>query len=195
MVRGCHLFTGKKKLSSLPLHPVVVEAPFQQWEIDFISQFKDNLSNDYTWIITTTDYFNKWVETIPTKSAIDKVVMDFLEDTIITRFGVPAKITTDDAKAFSSTKLSSLCFKYGIMLSHSSKYCSQGNGLAESNKNNLMTILKKTVGDNNRSWDNKIKFALWADMITKNIYTGKSLFDLVYGLDVTLLVHLNLPVY
>jgi hypothetical protein len=121
--------------------------------------------------------------------------MDFLEDRIITRFGVPAKITTDNAKAFSSTKLSSFCFKYGIILSHSSNYYPQGNGLAESSNKNLMTILKKTVGDNKRSWDSKIKFALWADRITKKSSTGKSPFELVYGLDVTLPVHLKLPVY
>jgi ribonuclease HI/transposase InsO family protein len=198
MVRGCQqcqLFTGKQKLAALPLQPVVVEAPFQQWGLDFIGQFKDNSSNGYTWIITATDYFTKWVEAIPTKSATDKVVMDFLEDRIITRFGVPAKITTDNAKAFSSTELSSFCFKYGIILSHSSNYYPQGNGLAESSNKNLMTILKKTVGDNKRSWDNKIKFALWADRITKKSSTGKSPFELVYGLDVTLPVHLKLPVY
>jgi hypothetical protein len=142
-----------------------------------------------------TDYFTKWVEAIPTKSTIDKVVMDFLEDRIITRFGVPAKITTDNAKAFSSTKLSSFYFKYDIILSHSSNYYPQGNGLAESSNKNLMTILKKTVGDNKRSWDSKIKFALWADRITKKSSIGKSPFELVYGLDVTLPVHLNLPVY
>jgi hypothetical protein len=58
-----------------------------------------------------------------------------------------------------------------------------------------MNILKKTIGDNKRSWDNKIKFSLWADKITKKSSTGKSPFELVYGLDAILPVHLNLPVY
>jgi len=89
----------------------MVEAPFQQWGLDFIGQFKDNSSNGYAWIITATDYFTKWVESIATKSETNKVVMDFIEDNIITRFSVSAKITTDNAKAFSSTELSSLCFK------------------------------------------------------------------------------------
>jgi transposase InsO family protein len=163
--------------------------------LDFIGQFKDNSSNGYTWILTATDYFTKWVEAIPTKSATDKVVMNFLEDKIITRFGVPARITTDNAKAFSSTEFSSFCFKYGIVLSHSSNYYPQGNGLAESSNKNLMAIVKKIVGDNKRSWDSKIKFALWADRITKKSATGKSPFELVYGLEVTLPVHLRLPVY
>ena len=66
-----------------------------------------------------------------------------------------------------------------------------------------MTIIKKTVGDNKKAWDSdnkkawdsKIKYELWADRITKLSSTGKSPFELVYGLDVTLPIHLKLPVY
>ena len=101
--------------------------------MDFIGKFKDNSSNGYSWILRATDYFTKWVEAIPTKAATEKVVMDFLEDKIITRFGVPTKITTDNAKAISSAKMSSFCFDYGIILSHLSNYYPQGNGQAESN--------------------------------------------------------------
>ena len=36
---------------------------------------------------------------------------------------------------------------------------------------------------------------LWADRITKKKATGKSPFELVYGLDVTFPVHLKLPAY
>jgi hypothetical protein len=90
----------------LPLQPVVVKAPFQQWGLDFIGQFKDNSSNGYTWIMTTTDYFTKWVEAIPTKPTTDKVVMDFLEDRIIILFGVPTKITTDEISLIPLIKIS-----------------------------------------------------------------------------------------
>jgi hypothetical protein len=46
-----------------------------------------------------------------------------------------------------------------------------------------------------RSWDSKIKHALWADRITKKATTGKSPFELVYGLEARLPVHLRLPTY
>jgi transposase InsO family protein len=59
--------------------------------------------------------------------------MKFLEEKIINRFGVPAKITIDNTKAFISMALNEFFFKYGIVLSHSSNYYPQGNGLAESN--------------------------------------------------------------
>jgi hypothetical protein len=191
----CQLFTGKQKLAALPLQPVVVEAPFQQWGLDFIGKFNDNSSNGYSWVITATNYFTKWVEAIPTKSATEKVVMDFLEDRIITRFGVPSKIVTDNAKAFCSAEMSSFCFKYGIILSHASDYYPQGNGQAKSTNKNLMTIVKKIVGENKKSWDSKIKHALWPDRITKKAATRKSPFELVYGLEARLHVHLRLPTY
>eukprot|EP00253_Pinus_taeda_P032088 PITA_32088 len=202
--QACQLFTGKQKLAALPLQPVIVEAPFQHRGLDFIGKFHENSSNGYSCILTPTDYFTKWVEAIPAKNATEKVIMNFIENNIITRFGVPAKITTDNAKSFSSSKFSSFCFKYGIVLSHLSNYYPQGNGLAESSNKNPITIIKKIVGDNKRSWDSKIKYALWADRITKKKATvritkkkatGKSPFELVYGLDVTLPVHLKLPAY
>ena len=58
-----------------------------------------------------------------------------------------------------------------------------------------MTILKKTVGDNKRSWDSKIKYAVWADRITKKNSTGKSAFELVYGLTATLLVSMQISIF
>jgi hypothetical protein len=58
-----------------------------------------------------------------------------------------------------------------------------------------MTIVKKIVGENKRSWDSKIKHALWADRITKKEAIEKIPFELVYGLEARLLVHLRLPTY
>jgi hypothetical protein len=171
----------------------VIEAPFQQWGLDFVGEFKDNSSNGYRWILTATDYFTRWVESIPTKKSTE-VVINFLEDRIITRFGVPSKITTDNAKAFSSHAMVKFCFKYGIVLSHSSNYYPQGNGLAESGNKNLMNILKKVVGENKKSWDRKIKYAVWADRITTKTSTGRTPFELVYGLEAKLLVNLQIPI-
>jgi hypothetical protein len=187
-------FTDKPKIPAQPLKPVVVEAPFQQWGLDFVGEFKDNSNNGYRWILKATYYFTRWVESIPTKKATEEVVMNFLEDRIITRFGVPSKITMDNAKAFSSYALVEFCFKYGITLSHSSNYYPQGNGLAESTNKNLMNILKRVVGENKKSWDSKIKYAVWADRITMKTSMGKTPFELVYGLEAKLPVNLQIPI-
>jgi len=59
----------------------------------------------------------------------------------------------------------------------------------------MINIKKKTVGDSKKSWDSKLRHALWADKITKKKATVKSPFELVYGLNVTFPVHLKIPVY
>ena len=46
-------------------------------------------------------------------------------------------------------------------------------------------MIKKTVGDNKKCMNNKLKFDLWADWITKKDATGRSPFELVYGVTVT----------
>ena len=56
-----------------------------------------------------------------------------------------------------------------------------------------MTILKKAVGNNKKSWDSKIKYALWAYRITKKSATGNTPFKLVYGLTVSFPIYLQLP--
>jgi hypothetical protein len=87
----CQLFAGKQKLPALPLVPVKTEAPFQQWGLDFIGEINPHSSAQHKWILTATDYFTKWVEAIPTRKATDSVVIDFLEESILSRFGLSPK--------------------------------------------------------------------------------------------------------
>lgn len=96
---------------------------------------------------------------------------------------------------FRSIELVSFCSQYNITLAHLANYYPQGNGVAESSNKNLIRIIRKIVGNNKRAWDSCLKYALWVDRITKNPATRKSPFELVYGLDVVLLVILRLPVY
>lgn len=121
--------------------------------------------------------------------------MDFLENVIFTRFGVPSTINIDNVRAFSSLEITTFCFYYSIVLSHSSNYYPQGNLLSNSSNNNLMAIIKRTVGNNKKSWDKKIKCSLWDDKITKKDSIGKSPFELVYIMDVILPILLNIPIF
>jgi hypothetical protein len=80
--------------------------------------------------LTATDYFTKWVEAILTRKEIDSVVIDFLEENMLSRFDCPRKIVTDNAQAFKSMEMVSFFQNYIIILGHSTAYYSQGNGLA-----------------------------------------------------------------
>eukprot|EP00253_Pinus_taeda_P004446 PITA_04446 len=75
-VKSCHecqIFQGNQKLQSLPLKPIEISAPFQQWGMDFIGKVHSASSGQHRWILTATDYFTKWIEAIPTRKATNSI--------------------------------------------------------------------------------------------------------------------------
>jgi len=101
----------KKRLTSLPLIPVFIEEPFRQWGLYFVGDIHPPSSGHHKWVLTTTNYFTKWVEAIPTKRENDQVVMKFLDENIFSIFGCLVKIIIDNAQVFSSSKFSSFFSK------------------------------------------------------------------------------------
>jgi len=144
--------------------------------------------------LTATDYFTKWIEAIPTRNATDKMMMNFISDNICSIFGCPRKLVTDKAQAFKSTVMIEFYNKYNIILTHLNPYYTQGNGLAESSNKSLIRIIKKLLVKNKISWDSKLKFALWADMISTKKSIGTSPFQLVYGTDTVIPLQLGMPI-
>ena len=71
MVTSCHkcqIFKGKIKLLPLPLKPISIESPFQQWGLDFIGEIHPPSSAQHKWILIATDQFTKWIESTPRNS-------------------------------------------------------------------------------------------------------------------------------
>jgi len=81
----CQRFAGKHQLKSIPLKPIVVTCPFQQW-----------------------------VEAIPTRNANHTVIINFLQENIFSRFGCPKRIVTDNAATFNDKNLVKLCEEMGV---------------------------------------------------------------------------------
>ena len=152
-----------------------------------------NYSLQHKYILTATDYFTRWVESIPLRKVNEDAVMDFLQDHIMTRFGVPIFLVFYDASYFSLIKLTAFSNEKGIKLHYSANYCPQGNGLAESINKNLIRILKKTVIEKQRSWHIALPNALWDDQVTTNNSLGVSPYTLVYGKEVIMPRSILLP--
>jgi hypothetical protein len=134
------------------------------------------------------------VEEFPTKFETDVVVIKFLEENIITRFGCPRKIITDNAQAFKSIVIIDFCQKYNIILGNSTVYYPQGNGLEESSNTSLIRIIKKCFIDNKRAWHSHLKYALWEKIINRKRVICMTHFQYIYGIYVVLPIDLCIPV-
>ena len=135
------------------------------------------------------------MEEIPTKRSNSKVVNDFILNNIITRFGCPKRIVTDNAMCFRSEEFCSFCDKYSIVRSTSSPYHPQGNGQAESSNKSLLKIIKRTLDENKRAWDSKLPLAVWANRVPVKKVIGVAPFDLVYGIQARLPLNNMLNLY
>jgi transposase InsO family protein len=125
---------------------------------------------------------------------MDLVVINFLEEKILSIFVFPRKIIIDNAQAFKSMEMVNFFQKYNIVLGHSTTYYPQGNGLSESSNRSMMTIIKKVLTSNNKDWHVHLKYALWANRIGTKKSIGMSPFQMVYATDVFLPINLALPI-
>ena len=177
----CQKFSRKEKLHSLPLKPISIEAPFQQWGLDFIGEIHPPSIGQHKWILTTTDYFTQWIEVVPMRNATDTIIIKFLTENILSRFGCPRKLVTHNAQSFKSEKLVSFYQNHSIALSHSTLYYPQGNGLAGSSNKSLVQIIKKLLSQTKKNWDSKLVYVMWVDRVNskKSIGTSPSNWSMV----------------
>ena len=123
---------GRQAKAAEPLKPVMITEPFEKWGIDIIGEIKPNSSLQHKYILTAIDYFTRWVEAILLRKVNEDAVIGFLQDHIMTRFGVPISLVFDNATYFSFIRLTAFSNERGIKLHYSANYYPQGNGLAES---------------------------------------------------------------
>ena len=107
--------------------------------------------------------------------------MKFLYENIFIRFGCLVRLVTNNAPSFKVGALVNMCETIGIQLVHSTSYYPQGNDLTEPSNKILVRIIKKLLETNQKSWDSKLKFDLWANRVTEKRSIGTSPFKLVYG--------------
>jgi len=103
------------------------------------------LSKQQRYILTTNDYFTWWIEEVSLKQVNDQEVIIFLQQNIISHFGILVSVVFYNATDFSSLKLYDFALQSGIMTKHSSNYYPQGIILVESTNKNLIRIIKKII--------------------------------------------------
>ncbi len=101
----------------MPLQPVNIEQPFNQWGLDIIGEIVPHSSKQHRYNLTTTDYFTKQVEAVPLKTANAENIIEFIDQFIITRFGLPS-----NASYFSENAMTEFALKRGFKLKYLANY-------------------------------------------------------------------------
>ena len=144
----------------MPLNLILEVEIFYVWGINFMGPFPSSFGHQF--ILVIIDYVSKWVKSIPVKTNDNQIVIKFLKENIISRFGAPRAIINDNETHFCNQAFEALMRKYFISHKLSTAYHPQTNRQVEVTNRQLKLILEKIVAQNRKEWSVKHIDAFWA---------------------------------
>jgi hypothetical protein len=142
------------------------------------------LSKGHRFILVDTDYFTKWREAVPLRNMTHWEVINFVQEHIVHRFGVPQSLTNDQGSSFMSHQFKEFVGTMKIRLFNSSPYYAQTIEQAESSNKTRIKLIKKNIEESPRRWHETLSEALWAHRTSKRGATKVTPFELTYGQEV-----------
>ncbi|KAM1755466.1 hypothetical protein ACFX12_007793 [Malus domestica] len=189
----CQIHGLIQRVPTESLHSITKPWPFRGWAMDVIGKITPSSGiAKHAWILVATDYFTKWVEAKLYAELTSKEVCDFVEEHIMTRYGVPEMIITDNGTIFTAERFKEYTASLKIRLEQSTPYYPQANGQVEANNKVLIGILEKIIKERPGMWHLKLNEALWAYRTSFRSVTGTTPYALTYGHDAMLPVELSI---
>ncbi|XP_057444291.1 uncharacterized protein LOC130736477 [Lotus japonicus] len=105
--QDCQKHVGIQHVPANELHLIIKPWSFRGWALDLIGEINPSSSRQRKYIIVAIDYFTKWVEAIPLQNVTQDTMIDFIQNHIVYRFGLPKSLTTDQGTIFVGRKVAS----------------------------------------------------------------------------------------
>ena len=144
-------------------------------------------------MLVDTDYFTKWVKAKPLANIRDIDAKKFLWKNIVTRFGVPRTIISDNGLQFDSKSFRRYCCDLGIMNKYSTPAYLQGNGQGKTVNKVIVNRLKKSLDDAKGKWVEELSHVLWMYRTTPRRSTGETPFSMTYGIEAIIPLETGFP--
>ncbi|XP_028208435.1 uncharacterized protein LOC114391656 [Glycine soja] len=188
----CQIYADKIHVPPTTLNVLSSPWPFSMWGIDMIGRIEPKASNGHRFILVAIDYFTKWVEAASYANVTKQVVVRFIKNQIICRYGVPNRIITDNGTNLNNKMMKDLCEEFKIEHHNSSPYRPQMNGAVEATNKNIKKIVQKMVVTY-KDWHEMLPYALHGYRTSVRTSTGATPFSLVYGMEAVLPVEVEIP--
>jgi hypothetical protein len=111
---GCQRFSKHRHTPVAALKTIPLIWPFAVWGLDMVGPFK-TAPGGLKHLLVEVDKFTKWIEAKPIKKLDGSSTIKFFNK-IITRYGVPHSIITDNGTNFTKGVFAEYCGQKGIRL-------------------------------------------------------------------------------
>jgi hypothetical protein len=119
----CQRVGKPSRRDELPLQLVRALHAFEKWAVDFVGPINPIAKHSRArYIITATDYLNRWAEATVVQECSTDTVARFIFENIITHFGCPRSLTNNQGAHFISSTIATLTAEFLIQHHKSSPY-------------------------------------------------------------------------
>ena len=188
MSKICAEYTPTRRV----LNPLSSPWPFAQWGLDIVGPFPKAAGNK-KYLLVGIDYFTKWVETEPLANIGDVDAKKFLWKNIVTRFGVPSTLISDNGLQFDSKSFRRYCCELGITNRYSTPAYPQGNGQVKAVNKVIVNKLKKRLDDAKGRLVEELPHVLWTYRTTPWRSTRETPFSMSYGAETVTPIETGFP--
>ena len=116
----------------MPLVPQVTLQAFDKWAIDFVGPINPPAKKSGArYIITATDYLTRWAEAQPVKNCSAATATQFIFDHILSRFGCPHVLMSDQGSHFLNKTIAVLTEEFQVYHQKSTAYHHKPMGLSK----------------------------------------------------------------
>ena len=167
--------------ASVPSIPVPTRR-FSHVHVDIVGPLP--VSQGFSYIFTMIDRTSRWPEAVPLSSISAESCARAFISTWVSRFGVPAALTSDRGSQFTSSVWTGVCSTLGISASTTTSFHPQSNGMVERFHRSLKSSLRARLS--NSDWVSHLPMVLLGLRATPKDDTGLSVSEAVYGTPLTL---------
>lgn len=159
--------------AKVPMGHLLASRPNQILAIDFtlLEPSQDGKEN----VLIMTDVFSKFSQAVASTVAKDLVMEWFY------KFGVPARLHSDQGRNFESVLIRQLCALYDIQKTRTTPYHPEGNGQCERFNRTLHDLLRALPSEKKQRWSNYLPQVTFSYNTAIHQSTGETPHFLMFG--------------
>jgi len=166
-----------------------VGAPLERVAFDIMGPLPTSASGN-KYILLISDYFTKFVHSIPMENQDAETVARTFVDHFVTLFGVPRQVHTDQGANFESNLFRKICNILDIDKTRTTVMRPQSDGMVELYMRTLVNMLSSFVSNHQRDWDQYVPLLMMAYRSAVHETTGVSPCQMMFGREINLPVDL-----
>lgn len=181
-VRGClscQQYKSSQQQTPGKMQPSKNRQPWETVSTDLVGPLpRSSKGNSY--VVVFQDRFTKWIECRAIRKSSAHSVSQALYELILTRFGRPQTIITDNGTQFAGRTYTQMLTDYGIQHRLTPTYTPQTNPVERANKT-LKTMIAQFCQNDQRKWDVHLPDLMFAYNTSRNDSTEFSPAFLNFG--------------